>query len=432
MIGTPAESSLHQRRSSSKNNLPMSKGLRHIAKSAFTRTSTSVSATDIESLPVHVRTSSGELNQHSRHPNSTSSSVGRPGSKAERFFGLPLTAHIVGSPVDSQSPSSVNTLSPAISFDAASHKSGGSPGIKNAGFLHTRSTTNSSEGYSTFDDSSALTTPMQSISDLHNDLNAKSQRNDHVYSHVEDSELSHQAAFMMTNALPVNTPKVPSTPHPGSKAPTSELPVVPALPNLLQKPESLSPTGDSVGVGRQRSITRSVSTPELPQQDLSFLPALKHQPLTKPSKVLKTDESYIVAHPTVPEHSSTSKSSIRPQSMAVPVNGSLQKTPISSNHLQNARLSMPRPVRTAPSVPMNGADTIAKMFVICCSCKYFHDMPSKIYECMARSDNVVEDKDLGVSGVVSTSVRCPWCAHGMTTACCAGYAAVVLLREKLH
>lgn len=59
-------------------------------------------------------------------------------------------------------------------------------------------------------------------------------------------------------------------------------------------------------------------------------------------------------------------------------------------------------------------------------------MPSKIYECMAKPDNVVTDTKLGVSGVISTSVKCPWCGHGMSTSCCAGYAAVVYLREKFH
>lgn len=79
-----------------------------------------------------------------------------------------------------------------------------------------------------------------------------------------------------------------------------------------------------------------------------------------------------------------------------------------------------------------GAEPLAKMLVECCSCKFFHDMPSRVYECMAKPDSLVEDKLLGVSATVTTMVRCPWCAHGMTTRCCAGYAAVVYLKEKLH
>ncbi|KAH8899445.1 hypothetical protein GQ53DRAFT_816583 [Thozetella sp. PMI_491] len=75
---------------------------------------------------------------------------------------------------------------------------------------------------------------------------------------------------------------------------------------------------------------------------------------------------------------------------------------------------------------------IAKMFVECCSCKFYHDMPSKLYECMAKPDGVVEDKLLGISGAITTMVKCPWCAHNMTTQCCAGYAAVVYLKERMH
>ncbi|KAK0731147.1 hypothetical protein B0H67DRAFT_548962 [Lasiosphaeris hirsuta] len=75
---------------------------------------------------------------------------------------------------------------------------------------------------------------------------------------------------------------------------------------------------------------------------------------------------------------------------------------------------------------------IAKMFVECCNCKFYHDMPSKLYECMAKPDAVVEDRMLGISGAITTMVKCPWCQHNMSTSCCAGYAAVVYLKEKLH
>lgn len=75
---------------------------------------------------------------------------------------------------------------------------------------------------------------------------------------------------------------------------------------------------------------------------------------------------------------------------------------------------------------------MAKMLVECCHCRFYHDMPSRVYEAMARPDDVVKDKKLGVSGQVTTCVKCPWCAHNMSTVCCAGYAAVVYLKEKMH
>jgi hypothetical protein len=77
-------------------------------------------------------------------------------------------------------------------------------------------------------------------------------------------------------------------------------------------------------------------------------------------------------------------------------------------------------------------EPIAKMLVECCNCKFFHDMPSRVYECMANPDTIVEDRVLGVSGAITTMVKCPWCGHGMSTSCCSGYAAVLYLKEKLH
>lgn len=75
---------------------------------------------------------------------------------------------------------------------------------------------------------------------------------------------------------------------------------------------------------------------------------------------------------------------------------------------------------------------IAKMLVECCHCRFYHDMPSRVYEAMVQPDDVVKDKRLGVSGQVTMCVKCPWCGHNMSTVCCAGYAAVVYLKEKLH
>lgn len=83
-------------------------------------------------------------------------------------------------------------------------------------------------------------------------------------------------------------------------------------------------------------------------------------------------------------------------------------------------------------MPDKKGDPMAKVLVQCCNCHFFHDMPSRVYECMAKPDSVIEDKLLGVSAAITTTVRCPWCAHGMTTSCCSGYAALVYLKEKLH
>jgi hypothetical protein len=73
------------------------------------------------------------------------------------------------------------------------------------------------------------------------------------------------------------------------------------------------------------------------------------------------------------------------------------------------------------------------MFVECCECKYYHDMPSKLYEAMSNPDAVLSSTDeLGFAGSVSMTVRCPWCKHEMSTKCCAGFAAMVYIKERFH
>jgi hypothetical protein len=90
------------------------------------------------------------------------------------------------------------------------------------------------------------------------------------------------------------------------------------------------------------------------------------------------------------------------------------------------------PEQAQHQLPLGMEEPIAKVLVQCCSCKFFHDLPSRLYECMSHPDAFVEDRRLGVSGAISTTVNCPWCQHGMSTRCCPGYAAVVHLKQRLH
>lgn len=85
------------------------------------------------------------------------------------------------------------------------------------------------------------------------------------------------------------------------------------------------------------------------------------------------------------------------------------------------------------STVLPSSDPIAKMFVECCGCKYYHDMPSKLYEVMANPEGVVSpDQSMGFTGAISMTVKCPWCKHEMSTKCCAGLAAMVYVKERLH
>ncbi|CAF3572902.1 unnamed protein product [Fusarium graminearum] len=74
----------------------------------------------------------------------------------------------------------------------------------------------------------------------------------------------------------------------------------------------------------------------------------------------------------------------------------------------------------------------AKMFVECCACSRYHDMPSKLYEAMSNPDGVLSAGSTDFAGSVSMTVKCPWCRHEMSTKCCAGFAAMVYINERFH
>ena len=126
------------------------------------------------------------------------------------------------------------------------------------------------------------------------------------------------------------------------------------------------------------------------------------------------------------------KQTQRPQSPPPPQAGSSQRGPTLSAIPKHMQVQAGTQSRNPMAVAEQRVTPIAKMFVECCNCKFYHDMPSKLYECMAKPDAVVEDKLLGISGAITTMVKCPWCQHNMTTQCCAGYAAVVYLKERMH
>jgi hypothetical protein len=232
-------------------------------------------------------------------------------------------------------------------------------------------------------------------------------------------------------------------------APTDEVPEASSIQEQGAKPVEDEPTQNPSlamsDVQRAPSLTKSRSSPEL-VVDMSFLPKLKHQPLMPPGRHKARQGSVSMPCP-FPEPApgpSYSVSSSTTSASPLP-----SAAPSGAAYLEAARklapaAPAPRPRGASASVvKLSGVrlpamevqakvEPMAKMFVECCNCKFFHDMPSKVYECMVNPDTVVEDRRLGVSGAITTMVKCPWCSHGMTTRCCAGYAAVVYLKEKLH
>ncbi|KAL7273322.1 hypothetical protein RUND412_003837 [Rhizina undulata] len=88
----------------------------------------------------------------------------------------------------------------------------------------------------------------------------------------------------------------------------------------------------------------------------------------------------------------------------------------SSRYSANSQVTPPseylgRSPRTSTGTVLSGArpptppKPIAKLFVICCRCKYWHDLPSIMYRGMVENGG---------------ATRCPYCLHGMEVSCCSG------------
>lgn len=85
---------------------------------------------------------------------------------------------------------------------------------------------------------------------------------------------------------------------------------------------------------------------------------------------------------------------------------------------------------------------IAKLFVICCKCRFWHDLPSKQYAVIAvpRDPSRAPNEEGKVNNAPANgkaaedphSLPCTWCDHGMTNLCCAGWTTVVYLQQRLH
>ncbi|KAI4279473.1 MAG: hypothetical protein L6R38_005040 [Xanthoria sp. 2 TBL-2021] len=240
-----------------------------------------------------------------------------------------------------------------------------------------------------------------------------------------------------------------------------------------------------VGATNAPNLQLAASQPQLPSLD--FLPQLKHQPLPKrdpnrasfmaspdrPASSQFPASSSVALKPTpnplapLPLSSSSPNlanvpgAMLRPESYAGPSSPApmtLQKSP---HHVRRRTMSPSAALsRTSiagapnvfghtptPSESVN-AKPMAKLFVICCKCKYWHDLPSHLYEAMCTPKDLTRDPEGKGAGpkvldvkdgkkkmaeaTLETMVKCPWCEHFMTTRCCAGWTAVLYLQERHH
>ncbi|KAL8340125.1 hypothetical protein RB601_006308 [Gaeumannomyces tritici] len=203
-------------------------------------------------------------------------------------------------------------------------------------------------------------------------------------------------------------------------------PPPPAIPReLLLRTQTFPPPGGVAaggGLGNRKSLHPGVQgqqlqplmVPNVPQQQQQQTPEQKQQQLVTVSR-----RSLVV--PPLPSPSSSSSA------------------PSSSRPVSSLRVAAPPGAAAAAAAALKEGggglavgQQMAKMLVVCCGCAFFQDMPSCVYECMANPDAVVEDRAIGISGAITTSVKCCWCGHNMSTACCAGFTAIVHLTQKLH
>ncbi|KAF7902692.1 hypothetical protein EAF00_002595 [Botryotinia globosa] len=329
-----------------------------------------------------------------------------------------------------------------------------------------RSYTGSSEEYLSFDEQSSITTPAVS--------RPQSQKGPVASSHDTASRKYHKVPDSRNQTpIPIKIKDEEGNTYTLSGQATSTS----QSANLHASLASADPNTDAgvADLQRRLSLSKSSSTTAL-QHTLNFLPELKHQPLRPrqgPGKRQSSEGKNVLGkgdgsghgHGEKPRRESASASAYAQyndsknslmsssafnggessNSNSNSSSSEKDNSNDSSQYLRSARLAIPPrkgprmsnqiAASSAQSLHSNGQggiEPMAKMFVICCGCNYFHDMPSKLYECMSKPEAVVKDEGLGVSGVVSTRVSCPWCGHGMSTRCCEGWAAVVVLKERMH
>lgn len=267
----------------------------------------------------------------------------------------------------------------------------------------------------------------------------------------------------------------PDIPAAAKDAPTPEDTASKAMPTSKSNPEVVVESTTEEGLVRKTSIKRPRSNPQLQTQttvtnslpSLDFLPQLKHQPFVKrqPQFALVPKDPPPPVSKDRPLSASVSNDRPLPVPKDYATIKSLATKPVVSSHVSDPKFTPRPPLRTPSQFPVPGrtfnrsasdigtvsfgkgalaegmeAKPIAKLFVVCCKCKFWHDLPSKFYEAMALPKELHQDEtEIGGKGKgkatgarLETAVKCPWCEHAMTTWCCQGWTTVVYLHERHH
>ncbi|POR37834.1 Uncharacterized protein TPAR_01979 [Tolypocladium paradoxum] len=171
--------------------------------------------------------------------------------------------------------------------------------------------------------------------------------------------------------------------------------------------------------------------PPTPLRDQSPRPSPRPSPAPVPAPAVYLEEARKLA-PAAPPARVSKQRLGPPASFILP--GDLPSPSVLSEASRSTdAISRSLRLTSTPSLGQLEREPIAKVFVECCGCKFYHDMPSHLYEAMANPEGVLKPRDtLGYAGAVSMTVKCPWCKHEMSTKCCAGLAAMVYVTERLH
>ena len=244
-----------------------------------------------------------------------------------------------------------------------------------------------------------------------------------------------------------------STSEPLPEATTSK-----AMPTTKPVPEVVVESTTEEGLVRKTSIKRPRSNPQLQTQttvtnslpSLDFLPQLKHQPLVKRQPHFLPVSVPKDRIPPVPKDYATIKSmAIKSKASShAPDLELIPRSPLRPSQFPVPGRTFNRSATDVGTVSFGKgalvegmeAKPMAKLFVICCKCKFWHDLPSKLYEAMALPKELQKEESIAggngkaklTGAKLETAVKCPWCEHAMTTWCCQGWTTVVYLHERHH
>ncbi|QPG95168.1 hypothetical protein C2857_007760 [Epichloe festucae Fl1] len=190
---------------------------------------------------------------------------------------------------------------------------------------------------------------------------------------------------------------------------------------------------------RRRNSYSSLAT------DTSFEPSARERPLnlrsrkkaTEPSQNGYSPGSYLEEARTQPPAAAPTRVYKQrfgpPASFALPDQHSYENDNLKPAPEVPDTVGRPLCHKSTPRLATTDRDPIAKTFVECCSCKYYHDMPRNLYQAMSNPEGVLSSADkCGFVGALSMTVRCSWCKHEMSVRCCAALSTMVYIQERLY